>query len=78
MNQLEWQRKSCEVFVSGIPFNSPLSESDLRREVRNVLREWGELSHVRLLPPSRTARSRCAISGFVWNGNAIECIKPGI
>ena len=45
MNQLEWQRKSCEVFVSGIPNNSPLSEIELKKEIRNILREWGELRY---------------------------------
>ena len=61
MNQLEWQKKSCQVFISGIPVQTPLSESEVKRELRNIIREWGELSSVRLIPIGRNVKTRCGI-----------------
>ena len=74
MNRLEWDSKITEVFIRGIPIDSPLSIGQIKKELAVILQEFGELSKIDLIPPRPGHRSRCAIVKFTWSDNAIKVV----
>ena len=72
MNRLEWDSKISEVFIRGIPFDSPRGISQIKKELALILQEFGELSQIDLIQPRQHNRSRCAIVKFAWSDNAIK------
>ena len=64
--------KQCDVFITGIPLNTPLNIGKIKIRLAAVLQEFGELSEIKIIPPKDSGRNFCAIAKFAWNRNAIE------
>jgi len=43
--------------------------------VAHIVRTWGEIKLIRLLPLRKTASSRSVEVEYIWPGNAMECVK---
>ena len=64
--------KQSDVFITGIPLNTPLNIGTIKVRLASVLQEFGELSEIKIIPPKESGRNYCAIAKFAWNRNAIE------
>ena len=64
--------KQCDVFITGIPLNTPLNIGKMKIRLAQVLQEFGELSEIKIITPKESGKNYCAIAKFAWNRNAIE------
>jgi len=75
MNRLEWEAKITEVFIARIPLTAQLQPDEVRQRLAFILKEFGEISRLVLLPLKPHHTHRGAIAQFTWSNNAIDCIK---
>ena len=59
MNRLEWEAKITEIFITKIPMATVLSPDEIRTKLAFLLKDFGEISRLTLLPvqPHHTHRS---------------------
>ena len=69
MSRLEWEAKITEVFISKIPMATTLPPDQIRKHLANILKEYGEVSKLVLLPVEAHHTHRAAL-GPVRNNAA--------
>ena len=61
MSRLEWEAKITEVFISRIPMATTLPPDQIREQLAIILKEYGDISKLVLLPVEAHHTHRAAL-----------------